>query len=403
MSSRVETRFGDVTAEQTRRLGAPASTRPVYGVDRSQGLTSQAKYVSGDLSRYKRLEPGMFAYNPMRLNIGSIGFCDSERTPGLVSSDYIVFSCRDDVLLPEYLRYYVLGPSWAQWTSSAGVGSVRSRIYYRELAMMPVSLPTIAEQRHVVQILRTLDDKIELNRNMNRTLESIARAIFESWFVDRDSSDGTTEHNSAERWPKVAFSETVQVLSGGTPRTSEPEFWGGGLPWYSVADAPSAGDVFVTDTEKTISSAGVESSAAQLVPDLTTIVSARGTVGKCALTGREMAFNQSCYGLRPMDQVGYYFTYFSTRNLVEELRRSAHGSVFSTITRDTLSTVCVHRPPSGLVAAFEREVGPLMQRILVAVEHSRALTLTRDALLPRLVSGDLAAAGATGLSPIGRH
>ena len=139
------------------------------------------------------------------------------------------------------------------------------------------------------------------------------------------------------------------------------------------------------------------------MPDLTTIVSARGTVGKCALTGREMAFNQSCYGLRPMDQVGYYFTYFSTRNLVEELRRSAHGSVFSTITRDTLSTVCVHRPPSGLVAAFEREVGPLMQRILVAVEHSRALTLTRDALLPRLVSGDLAAAGATGLSPIGRH
>ena len=245
-------------------------------------------------------------------------------------------------------------------------------------------------------MLCALDDMIDLNRRMNRTLESLARAIFKSWFVDFEPAPKTMEGKtggelrlSPELWPAVPFCETVEILSGGTPSTSQASYWGGSIPWYSVADAPSPGDVFVTQTGKTVTREGIDNSAAQVVHELTTIISARGTVGRCALTGRDMAFNQSCFGLRPADHVGYYFTYFSTLRIVDELQQSAHGSVFSTITRPNFARVHVPQPPADLVAAFEARVRPLMMRIRSNVDESRALQTTRDSLLPRLIGGEL--------------
>lgn len=100
--------LGDVTTESRKRAGddSKLQKRPVYGVDRSVGLTSVAKYTASSVERYKVLEHGMFAYNPMRLNIGSIGYCSHDTEPGLVSPDYVVFECNRPRLDPEFLNYY---------------------------------------------------------------------------------------------------------------------------------------------------------------------------------------------------------------------------------------------------------------------------------------------------------
>src|SRR5207249_10917771 len=131
---------------------------------------------AGDLRKYKSLLPGMFAYNPMRLNIGSIGFCSRKHKPGFVSPDYVVFRCHSSRLHPEFLNYYIQSRSWRDWTGGSGVGSVRVRIYFRELARLPLSLPTIQEQRAIARILGTLDDKIALNNQLVDSLEASARA-----------------------------------------------------------------------------------------------------------------------------------------------------------------------------------------------------------------------------------
>ena len=158
----------------------------VYGVDRIDGLTPDSKYTSKELGRYKVLRPGMFAYNPMRLNIGSIARCTDSHEVGLVSPDYVVFGCKPEVLDAEFLGYWIKGPAWRQWTTLAGVGSVRVRIYFRELARMPMKVPPLAEQKGIVALLKALDDKVALNRRMNATLDAMARALFQSWFVDFD-------------------------------------------------------------------------------------------------------------------------------------------------------------------------------------------------------------------------
>jgi type I restriction enzyme, S subunit len=295
----------------------------------------------------------------------------------------------------------------------AGAAGIRGS----DLKTLEVEWCDVEEQSRVAEILSILDDKIELNRRMNETLEGIARAIFKSWFVDFDpvraKASGEAPESICQRlgltpdllalfpdllvdselgeipegWEVKPFSETVQIIGGGTPKTSVAGYWGGNIPWFSVVDAPAESDVFVIDTEKKITQAGLDNSSARILPVGTTIISARGTVGKVALVGVPMAMNQSCYGLRGFDG-GAFFTYYATRELVSTLKQHSHGAVFDTITRDTFSGVCVitFQP---VAAAFETVVAPLMEKIKANSIQGRTLAELRDALLPKLLSGEL--------------
>jgi type I restriction enzyme S subunit len=200
--------LGDIAFEsKVRAESLSDSGLRVYGVSRNEGLTPEAKYTSKDLGRYKVLRPGMFVYNPMRLNIGSIAYCTAKDPVGLVSPDYVVFGCKPDKLDPNFFRYVIKGSEWRQWTTAAGVGSVRVRIYFRELAKMPITLPPLSEQKAIAQVLGTLDDKIELNRRMNATLESMARALFQSWFVNFDPI-----RTKLDDCPPVGLDKTTAAL-----------------------------------------------------------------------------------------------------------------------------------------------------------------------------------------------
>jgi len=192
-----------------------------------------------------------------------------------------------------------------------------------------------------------------------------------------------------EGWEVMSFADTVEVIGGGTPKTSVPEYWNGDIPWFSVTDAPRDVDVWVVNTEKKITRAGVENSSTRILTEGITILSARGTVGRVALVGVPMAMNQSCYGLRgKTDERGFY-TYFATRALVSDLKQRTHGSVFDTITRDTLKSVIVLSPPGDLVQAFERSVTPVLERIRRNLLANRTLAELRDALLPKVVSSEI--------------
>jgi type I restriction enzyme S subunit len=281
------------------------------------------------------------------------------------------------------------------------------------LEHLTVTIPPLPTQRAIAHILGTLDDKIELNRRMNATLEAMARALFKSWFVDFDPvrakaagrqpagmdaetaalfPDGFQDSALGEvprGWMAAPYDDVIEIISGGTPKTSIAEYWGGNIPWFSVVDAPNPSDVYVIDTEKRITPAGLENSSTCVLPAGTTIISARGTVGKLALTGVAMAMNQSCYGLRGKATFGQFLTYFTTQGVVSTLLQRTHGSVFNTITRDTFKTVEVVVPSHVVARTFEQRVKPYMHRILNNLLESRTLAALRDALLPKLLSGEI--------------
>ncbi|MBK8233729.1 MAG: restriction endonuclease subunit S [Candidatus Eisenbacteria bacterium] len=260
----------------------------------------------------------------------------------------------------DYLPYLLLGNKDRLLSLVDLAGHGTGRLNSDELKALDVTLPPLSEQRAIAHILGTLDDKIELNRRMNETLEAMARALFKSWFVDfapvRAKAEGRDPGlpkpladlfparlvdsklgEIPEGWEVARFADTVEIVGGGTPKTSVEEFWEGDIPWFSVVDAPAGSEVWVIDTEKKVTRAGVENSSTRVLPVGTTIISARGTVGRIALVGVPMAMNQSCYGLRGRTGTHGFFNYFSTRELVARLQQHAHGSVFDTITRDTLA------------------------------------------------------------------
>ena len=311
-----------------------------------------------------------------------------------------------------YLSYFFGLPAFKEHIRSIAVGATMPSLNTQLLSGIFVPHPKDLEaQRTISHILGTLDDKIELNRRMNETLENMARALFKSWFVDfepvRAKSEGRdtglpeeiadlfpdsfedSEFGEVPKgWLLSSFADTVEIIGGGTPKTSVAEYWDGDIPWFSVVDAPNETDVFVIDTQKKITRTGLEGSSTRLLPEGSTIISARGTVGKVALVGVPMAMNQSCYGLRSLDD-SHFFAYFSIRTLIDTLKQRSHGSVFDTITRDTLTGITTVVPSGLIKRTFELKVAPMMQRIRSNLLESSILKAQRDTLLPKLLSGEI--------------
>jgi type I restriction enzyme, S subunit len=321
------------------------------------------------------------------------------------------FATIPDKLDLDYLFYVISTPRYEQILFNAGSGSGQPNLSPQTICSVEIPFPPLIEQKAIAAILGALDDKIELNHRMNATLEAMARTLFQSWFVDfdpvrakldgrqpagldpataalfpnefEDSQLGPIPHG----WEVCTLANKIKLLSGGTPKTSEPDYWAGGIPWYSVKDAPSETDVWVIETEKNVTALGIENSAADVLPERTTIISARGTVGKLALVGIPMAMNQSCYGVRGIKGYGDFFTYFALRQATADLQQRTHGTVFDTITRQTFETLDCIMPPPNLTQAFDRTAGPLLGQIRANLHQSRTLVFLRDTLLPKLLSG----------------
>jgi len=313
---------------------------------------------------------------------------------------------------PEFCSHFLSHPETKEWISRHAVGATMPNLNTQILSALPVLLPSLPEQKAIAHILGTLDDKIELNRKTNETLEAMAKALFKSWFVDFDPVRAKAEGRSTglpaeisdlfpdsfedselgeipSGWECCSFTQLVEVISGGTPKTSIDEYWNGSINWFSVVDAPSGCDCWVIQTEKSITPQGLDSCSSKLLPTSTTIISARGTVGKVCLTGQDMAMNQSCYGLRSKAANSEYFCFYLTKSLVEILEARAHGSVFSTITRDTLDGVSTISPSLGVIKSFNGIAGSLLGKIKNNLEENRILGNQRDVLLPKLISGEI--------------
>ena len=290
-------------------------------------------------------------------------------------------------------------------------GSTFPNVSSSQLAEIPYPNLDKSEQRAIAHILGTLDDKIELNRRMNQTLEAMARAIFQDWFVDfgpvRAKLEGREPYlppelwalfpdrlgdsdlgEIPEEWEIGVLNNSIEILSGGTPRTSVSAYWNGDVPWYTAKDAPAMSDIFALTTERSITQSGVDNSSTKILPAKTTLISARGTVGRLACLGIPMAMNQTCYGIRGAEEYPDFFTYWNVRNTVSELQAKTHGTIFDTITRETFKIAATVLVPVDVAQAFESVVTAPMERILGNLKESYALAAQRDALLPKLVSGE---------------
>lgn len=314
---------------------------------------------------------------------------------------------------PRFIHYALSSPSVRSLVDRSVSQSAQPNFNLNDIGELPIPSLPLHDQRAIAYILGTLDDKIELNRRMNETLEAMARAIFKSWFVDfdpvharaegrqpfgMDSATGALFPSSFEDstvgkipkgWNVGPVLGLAELLSGGTPKTSHEEFWNGDILWTSAKDVSQCRDTFLLQTERNITDSGLAESATQLIPRFCTVVVARGaTTGRMALLGREMAMNQTCYALASKTNTPFSL-YCMLRNEIENLVHAGHGSVFDTITTSTFESSQVILPSQPVLKAFEAQIAPLFQRLLANTLQTSNLAAIRDVLLPKLISGEL--------------
>ena len=334
--------------------------------------------------------------------------------PTAVFASYLVRLKARPEFDSRFLAYYLRSDAF--WTFIRGVlgdKSAQPNASASTMTKAPLSAPRDKnEQRAIAHILGTLDDKIELNRRMNETLEAMARALFKSWFVDFDPVRAKAEGRDPglpkpladlfpdsfedselgeipRGWAVGPILEHARLMSGGTPKTERPEYWNGPISWASAKDVSQSSGSILVDTERTITSQGLDESATQIVPAFCSVVVARGaTTGRMVLFGRDMAMNQTCYALATTTQTPFAL-YCRLRVEIEGLVHAAHGSVFDTITTSTFASSRIVLPGRLALMAFEERVAPMFQHILGGIKESRSLAALRDGLLPKLISGEL--------------
>lgn len=313
----------------------------------------------------------------------------------------------------DFIFYWLSLPQSQDYLVSNSSGSAnQANISGKIIESLPCPKVDYQTSRQIADLARKFDEKIIVNSQTNKTLEEMAQAIFKSWFVDFDpvkakmngeqpeGMDAATASLFPEKlveselglipegWEVSALSELIKLTGGGTPKRSEETYWNGDIPWFSVKDVPSGSNVFVVDTDEKITELGLSKSSTKLLPKGTTIITARGTVGKLALVGTDMCMNQSCYGIRGKE-VGDYYNYFNLKQAVSTLQQNTHGAVFDTITTKTFDTYSLAFGGVELANKFDALIAPLLQKIEANVRQNIELSALRDTLLPKLLSGEI--------------
>ena len=288
------------------------------------------------------------------------------------STEFIVMRARAGVSDPQFVYYLATSPAFRNIAIKSMVGSSgRQRVQQGVLDELELTVPSLGEQQKIGAFLAMLDQKIALNNKINDNLHQQAAALFANFY----------DHAETE----VGFTELIQILGGGTPKTGESSYWNGNVPFFTPKDV---GSPYTLSTEKTITEEGLAHCNSRLYPVNTVFVTARGTVGKVGLPGVPMAMNQSCYALVGKE-THQLLVYFYTLKAVDRLKHKASGAVFDAITTRDFESEIIMKLSDEDAQGFLNVAEPIYQAVLSNSIENLRLAALRDSLLPKLMSGEI--------------
>ena len=320
---------------------------------------------------------------------------------------------------PAYLSYFFGMPAFQEYIRSIAVGATMPSLNTKILKEVPILYPTLSEQRAIADVLGTLDDKIQLNRRMNETLEEMARALFKSWFVDfepvRAKMEGRWRRGESppglpaelyelfperlvpselgeipEGWEVRRLGEVVVAVGGTTPSTKKSEYWNHGKHcWVTPKDLAGLSVPVLLDTERKITDAGLNKIGSGLLPPGSILLSSRAPIGYLAINEIPVAINQGFIGMRPNGGIPNLFVLYWLETFNEAIINYANGSTFLEISKRNFREIPLALSSEAELAEFDKRVRLLHEHIVSNERESQALAAQRDALLPGLVSGEV--------------
>lgn len=291
----------------------------------------------------------------------------------------ILIRSKKEICNSVFLKYYLESTIGQSELLSRASGSTVEGIKAAELKKINIILPALSHQNAIADILVSIDDKIDLLHRQNKTLEQLAETLFRQWFVEE----------AEEEWETIKLNDCFSVRGGTTPSTKIPEYWDGNINWTSPRDLSGNDFVYLFDTEKKITEKGLREIGSGLLPKGTVLLSSRAPIGYLVITEIQVAINQGYIAIICDKIVSNYFIYLWLKKNMETIINSANGSVFLEISKSTFKDLDIVIPPKKKLQMFDSIIEPLFLKIKSNSTQIKTLETLRDALLPRLINGEI--------------
>ena len=286
----------------------------------------------------------------------------------------------EDELMSKWVKYYFDSPCGQSYIEQNLNTTVQPTLNIKSLVEMPIPIRDTTEMEKTVLLLSALDEKIEVNRQINDNLEQQAHSYFQELFVD----------NASPEWTTGTISDLGTVVGGSTPSKAKPEYYTeSGIAWITPKDLSINKSKFISHGENDITELGLKNSSAAIMPEGTVLFSSRAPIGYIAIAAGEVTTNQGFKSVVPKPEIGTPFVYFFLKNTLPVIEGMASGSTFKEVSGSTMKNVPAVIPDAETLAKFSDFCAPIFAQQRILEEQNQSLATLRDNLLPKLMSGEI--------------
>ena len=298
----------------------------------------------------------------------------------------------EDELIKHWVLYYIRTRQGQQYIEENLNTTVQRALNIKDLCKMPIPITSKHYMGRIVSILKSLDDKIEVNRKINENLEQQAQALFKSWFVDFEPfKNGEFVESELGMIPKgwrvEVLGDVCKCILGGTPSRNKEEYWNGNIAWINSGEV---NEFRIVKPSEYITEEGLKHSATKLLPKKTTVLAITGaTLGQVSLLEIDSCANQSVIGVLENDNIPYEFIYPLINVKITELCSHMTGGAQQHINKNNVEQLNIVLPSENVMAEYKEKTKSIYSQITNCCFESRRLAELRDTLLPKLMSGEL--------------
>lgn len=311
----------------------------------------------------------------------------------------------EGVTYHKYLAFYLRGKLFRKAVTNNAFMTLRASFNEDIFSFLSLYLPEYKEQVKIGDMLYLMEQKIQLNKSICFELESMAKTLYDYWFVQFDFPDENGRPYRAsggemvwnpqlkreipKGWEAGTIGQIGSVISGGTPTTTREDYYcNHGIAWITPNDLSKNEDkMFISHGERDITQSGLDNSSAVLMPKHSVLLSTRAPIGYLAISSNEICTNQGFKSIVPNAGYHEYFIYYLIKRNVPAIAQQGVGTTFKEVSKDTLSNFAVPLPPKSLVNNFAEKVTPLCEKRCILEEENHELKRVRDWLLPMLMNG----------------
>jgi type I restriction enzyme S subunit len=306
-----------------------------------------------------------------------------------------------DEKLSKWIYYYLKSPEAQKEIEASLKGSTQQYISLTDLRNFPIQILPTNQRNQIIEILSSLDDKIELNNQINQNLEALAQALFKQWFVDFEFPNENSEPYKSsggemidselgeipKGWEVYRLKELLTIKRGGSPRPIQDFMADSGLPWVKISDATAINNPFLFETKEFIKHEGLRKTV--LMKKGSLILSNSATPGLPIFLELDACIHDGWLHFQDIKLLSYNFLYLFFLEIRKDLVGKGNGSIFINLKTDILKEYQISVSTPEVLSRFNKVIDPIFENIKQVALENRNLIKLRDTILPNLISGEL--------------